>query len=68
MIIEEVFQEIFVEKYGMLKRRFDEQIKTGNIICEEVKYEMTDRSRGFVKIFKTMSHSIVLINSLRNCL
>lgn len=54
--IEEVFQEIFVEKYGMLERRFDEQIKTGNIICENGKYELTDRGRGFVKIFKTMSH------------
>lgn len=54
--IEEVFQEIFVEKYGMLERRFHEQIVTGNITCEEGKYRLTDRGRGIVKIFKAMSH------------
>lgn len=54
--IEEVFQEVFVEKYGMLERRFHEQIKTGNITCEEGKYRLTDRGRGFVKIFRKMSH------------
>lgn len=54
--IEKVFQEIFVEKYGMLERRFHEQIKTGNISCEDGKYELTDRGRGFVKIFRIMSH------------
>lgn len=29
--IEEIFQETFVKKYGMLDRRFWEQIETGNI-------------------------------------
>lgn len=54
--IEKVFQEIFVEKYGMLERRFYEQIKTGNITCEDGKYGLTDRGRKFVKIFRIMSH------------
>lgn len=33
--MEETFQEIFVPKYGMLERRFDEQTKTGDIIFED---------------------------------
>lgn len=52
--IEEIFQDVFVEKYGMLERRFDEQIKTGDIEYVEGKYKLTDRGELMVLIFKTV--------------
>lgn len=51
--IERIFQETFVEKYGMLDRRFWEQLESGNI--EKVPgggYELTDRGVWFTKVFK----------------
>lgn len=52
--IDEAFQDVFVEKYGMLERRFDEQIKSGNVIYENGKYKLTKRGELFVWIFKTI--------------
>lgn len=56
--IDDTFQEVFVEKYGMLERRFDEQLKTGNIACEssggEIVYKLTDRGEWMVSVFKAV--------------
>lgn len=52
--IEEIFQDVFVEKYGMLDRRFDEQVKTGDIVYTDGKYVLTNRGKMMVSIFKTV--------------
>ena len=52
--IDEVFQDVFVEKYGMIERRFDEQIKSGNIVFDGEMYKLTQRGSMFVMIFKTV--------------
>lgn len=49
-----VFQEVFVQKYGMLDRRFFEQIESGNIVEENGKYKLTKRGEFFVDMFKTV--------------
>ncbi|WP_099469120.1 hypothetical protein [Konateibacter massiliensis] len=49
-----VFQEVFVEKYEMLDRRFWEQIESGNITQDGDSYRLTKRGEGFVAIFKAV--------------
>lgn len=50
--VDKVFQEVFVERYGMLERRFEEQIKSGNILYKDKSYKLTKRGELFVNIFK----------------
>lgn len=52
--IEEVFQKIFVDKYGMLDRRFWEQIESGNIESSENGYKLTERGKWFSDVFKAV--------------
>lgn len=54
--IEQYFDKVFVEKYGMLERRFDEQIASGNMeySSEDNGYHLTKRGVLFVKIFKSV--------------
>lgn len=55
--IDEAFQDIFVEKYGMLERRFDEQIVSGNVVEKNGTYKLTNRGKLFVYVFKTMGEA-----------
>lgn len=53
--INEVFEEVFVDEYGMLERRFNEQIASGNIVYNEWgNYEITKRGEFIVSVFKTV--------------
>ena len=53
--INEVFEDVFVNQYGMLERRFDEQIASGNIVYnEDGNYEITKRGEFVVSVFKTV--------------
>lgn len=54
--IEEVFQDVFVEQYGMLDRRFWEQLESGNIVEENGKYKLTSRGEFFVDMFKLVGN------------
>lgn len=51
---DDIFQEVFVEEYEILDRRFDEQSKSGNITYENGNYVLTSRGKTFVWIFKTV--------------
>lgn len=50
--LDEVFQTIFIEKYGMLDRRFWEQLESGNIAEDENGYQLTKRGESLVDVFK----------------
>lgn len=50
--LDEVFQDVFIEQYGMLDRRFWEQIESGNIIEKDGKFKLTSRGEFFVDMFK----------------
>jgi hypothetical protein len=50
--LDKVFQDVFIEKYDMLDRRFWEQLESGNIKEKEDGYQLTSRGEGLVKIFK----------------
>ncbi|MFA9376732.1 MAG: hypothetical protein ACERKZ_08255 [Lachnotalea sp.] len=52
--LNEVFQNVFIEKYGMLDRRFWEQLESGNIEEDEEEYKLTNRGEVLVKIFKAV--------------
>lgn len=52
--LDEVFQNVFIEKYEMLDRRFWEQLESGNIEEDENGYKLTNRGEGLVKIFKVV--------------
>lgn len=52
--LNEVFQDVFIEKYGMLDRRFWEQLESGNIEQEDSGYKLTNRGEELVKIFKAV--------------
>lgn len=50
--LDQVFQNIFIEKYDMLDRRFWEQLESGNITEEQGGYQLTSRGKGLVEIFR----------------
>jgi len=52
--LDDVFQTVFIEKYGMLDRRFWEQLESGNIEQDENGYKLTERGEGLVDIFKAV--------------
>jgi hypothetical protein len=52
--LDDVFQNIFIEKYGMLDRRFWEQLESGNIEQSSEGYRLTSRGEGLVDIFKAV--------------
>jgi hypothetical protein len=52
--LKEVFQRVFIENYGMLDRRFWEQLESGNIEETGNGYQLTGRGEGLVEIFKAV--------------
>jgi hypothetical protein len=52
--LEEVFKTEFVEKYGMLDRRFWEQLESGNIEEDADGYRLTGRGEVLVNVFKAV--------------
>jgi hypothetical protein len=50
--LNQVFQTIFIEKYGMLDRRFWEQLESGNIEQDQDGYKLTGRGEGLVDVFQ----------------
>lgn len=52
--LDEIFNSIFVNEYGMLERRFDEQLVSGNIFLNDGRYELSERGEFIVRVFKTV--------------
>lgn len=50
--LEEIFSDVFVDEYGMLERRYEEQIVSGNIQKGEQGYKLTDRGELMTNIFR----------------
>lgn len=50
--VNEVFETVFIQKYGMLDRRFWEQLESGNIEHDSGGYKLTSRGEGLVDIFQ----------------
>lgn len=50
--IDVIMDEVFVKKYEMVGRRFDEQIASGNIDKDGEMYKLTKRGKWFVKVFR----------------
>lgn len=55
--LNEVFQEVFIEKYEMLDRRFWEQLESGNIKEDENGYQLTKRGKLLVDLFKVVGNT-----------
>lgn len=49
-----VLEDVFIEKYEMLDRRFEEQRKSGNIRYHDGSYQLTNQGECLVAIFKTV--------------
>lgn len=50
--IDVIMEDVFVQKYEMVDRRFDEQITSGNIDKIDEHYLLTNRGKWFVKVFR----------------
>ncbi|MBP3420767.1 MAG: hypothetical protein J6K37_00680 [Lachnospiraceae bacterium] len=51
--IEECFEQVFIEKYDMLGRRYDEQLASGNIAYDaQGNLYLTDNGKRIVEIFR----------------
>ncbi|MBE5881048.1 MAG: hypothetical protein E7289_01870 [Lachnospiraceae bacterium] len=50
--LQDVFDKVFVDEYGMLERRYEEQLASGNIVKSGEGYILTDRGEFITSVFR----------------
>lgn len=55
--LDDVFQDVFIDKYEMLDRRFWEQLESGNIKEDSNGYQLTKRGKLLVDLFKVVGNT-----------
>ena len=50
-----IFEDIYVIEFEAFKKRFDEQIVTGTLDCDDNDCKINDRGRFIVSMFRTVA-------------